>query len=143
MNTRSSSNKSKRIGFEIYSDISENRKKRTLSNKDGNKAHKSSSKSSKIVFKKPILDKNNKLDKTDKENAVISNIQNTMSTSVIIDAGLKKTIEISHAERNMTGAPEGELFDVRLLADSDILPSEQPLQDAQRFINQHMNAVLW
>ena len=49
MNTRSSSNKSKRIGFEIYSDISENRKKRTLSNKDGNKAHKSSSKSSKIV----------------------------------------------------------------------------------------------
>ncbi len=62
----------------------------------------------------------------DKENS--SNIvSNQSSNPSVFDFSRSKKLVISHEERNMDGAPVGEIFDVAFIADEAL----QPLEDAE------------
>jgi hypothetical protein len=80
----------------------------------------------------------------DKENVLASSSSFCSSSSSNNSrVGFKKTIEISVEEKAMKGAPEGDLFDVRLLSDEEILPSSNPQYECRELVEKHRTLTTW
>ena len=72
-----------------------------------------------------------------------SSSSSSSSAALSSSLGLKKTIEISKKERQMNGAPEGELFDSTVVDDDDLLPCHAPLKELQRMVLSHQRSSVW
>jgi hypothetical protein len=85
----------------------------------------------------------------DKENGSIffaSNTHHPPSSSSLGDSlkmTLKKTIFISSKEREMNGAPEGDLFDSTVMNDSDLHACANPEMEVARLVKSHGDSSLW
>jgi hypothetical protein len=87
----------------------------------------------------------------DKENGSIFFASNThhppssASSSLGDSLGmtLKKAIVISSKEREMNGAPEGDLFDSTVMNDSDLHACANPELEVARLVKSHGDSSLW
>jgi len=70
-------------------------------------------------------------------------VPSTGGSSVSSIFSFTKTHNITEAERSMNGAPEGELFEVNVLTDEEILPSENPNFEIVEAVEGYNESSVW